>query len=164
MGKLKDIADQVNEESASARKMLERIPDDKLAWKPHSKSMSLGQLSGLVADMFGWFSFMVGEDELDFAKSHDYPKEMGSKELVAFLDKRLAESNKAFEKNDDKVLEDRWVMRRGEQIFMDTTKGHISRQTIGHLAHHRGQLSVYLRILDIPVPSIYGPSADEGQM
>jgi len=164
MGKLKDIADQVNEESASAKKMLERVPDDKLDWKPHPKSMPMGQLAGLVADMFGWFSFMIGEEELDFAKTYPYPSAMGGKEFVGFLDKRLAESNKVFEKNDDSILEKKWVMRRGDQVFMETTRGHVSRQTIGHLTHHRGQLSVYLRLLDIPVPSIYGPSADEGQM
>lgn len=144
--------------------MLERVPDDKLAWKPHEKSMSMGQLAGLVADMFGWFAFMIGEDELDFAKNYSYPHEMKSQELAEFLDKRLNESLEVIGRLDDSVLEQPWTMRRGEQIFMQTTKGKVSRQTLCHLAHHRGQLSVYLRLNDVPVPSMYGPTADEGQM
>ena len=164
MSRLSEIAEQLKEEAPATRKMLERIPDDKLAWKPHEKSMTMGQLAGLCADMFGWFSFMIGEDELDFAKNYSYPREMKAKDLVEFLNKRLKESLDVIEKPDDAVLDQDWTMRRGEQVFMETTKGKISRQTLCHLAHHRGQLSVYLRLLDIPVPSIYGPSADEGQM
>lgn len=164
MTKLEEIAEQLKEEAPASRKMLERIPDDKLDWKPHEKSMSMGQLAGLVADMFGWFTFMIGEDELDFAKAYPYPKDMPSAELVKFLDKRLQESLDVIAKKDDSVLDEDWKMRRGEQIFIETKKGNISRQSLCHLAHHRGQLSVYLRLNDIPVPSIYGPSADEGQM
>jgi len=164
MSKLTDIAEQLKEEAPATRKMLERIPDDKLDWKPHEKSMTLGRLSGLCADMFGWFSFMIGEDELDFAKNYAYPQDMKAKDMVEFLDKRLQESLDVIEKKDDAILEEDWTMRRGEQIFMETKKGKVARQTLCHLAHHRGQLSVYLRLLEIPVPSIYGPSADEGQM
>ena len=164
MSKLTEIAEQLKEEAPATRKMLERVPDDKLDWKPHEKSMTLGRLSGLCADMFGWFSFMIGEPELDFAKNYAYPQDMKAKDMVEFLDKRLEESLDVIEKKDDRVLDEDWKMRRGEQIFMETTKGKVSRQTLCHLAHHRGQLSVYLRLLDIPVPSIYGPSADEGQM
>jgi uncharacterized damage-inducible protein DinB len=161
---LKEIAEQLKEESKSSRTMLERVPADKLDWKPHEKSMTMGRLSGLVADMFGWFSFMIGEDELDFAKNYGYPNDMAGSDLAEFLDKRLAESLAAIDKKPDATLEEKWVMRRGDQIFMETTKGKVSLQTLGHLAHHRGQLSVYLRLNDIPIPSIYGPSADEGQM
>ncbi|MEP6847390.1 MAG: DinB family protein [Acidobacteriota bacterium] len=161
---LKEIAEQLKEESLSARTMMERIPKDKLDWKPHEKSMSMGRLSGLVADMFGWFGFMIGEDELDFEKYSGYPHDIAGDELAKFLDKGLAESLAVIEKQKDSVLEEKWVMRRGDQIFMETTKGKVSLQTLGHLAHHRGQLSVYLRLNDIPVPPMYGPTADEGQM
>ncbi len=164
MTRIDELREQVNEEVRSTREMLLRIPDDKLDWKPHEKSMTMGQLAGLCADMFGWFSFMIGADELDFAKNYDYPKAMGSKDLAAFVDKRLAESNAAMDGVSDSVLDEKWTMRRGEQIFVETTKGKISRQTLCHLAHHRGQLSVYLRLNEIAVPSIYGPSADEGHM
>jgi uncharacterized damage-inducible protein DinB len=162
--RLDEIAEQLQEEAPSARQMLERVPDDKLDWKPHEKSMPLGRLAGLVADMFGWFSFMIGEDELDFAKNYAYPNDMKGKDLVEFLDKRLQESVDVIKAKDDSALQEPWTMRRGEQVFMETTKGKISRQTLCHLAHHRGQLSVYLRLLDVPIPSIYGPSADEGTM
>lgn len=164
MPTLKEIAEQLKEEAVSSRKMLERVPEDKLDWKPHEKSMSLGRLSGLVADMFGWFSFMIGEDELDFANNYGYPDDIGGSELAKFLDKRLAESLGVIEKQSDATLDEKWVMRRGDHVFMETTKGKVSLQTLGHLAHHRGQLSVFLRLLDIPIPPIYGPSADEGQM
>jgi uncharacterized damage-inducible protein DinB len=164
MGTIKEIAEQLKEEVSATKKMLERIPDDKLDWKPHEKSMTMGQLAGLVADMFGWFAFMIGEDELDFAKGYDYPKEMSAKDLTTFVDKRLKSSLDVLESQNDSVLGDKWTMRRGEQIFIETTKGKISRQSLCHLAHHRGQLSVYLRLNDIPVPAIYGPSADEGSM
>ena len=164
MSKLTDIAEQLNEEAPATRKMLERIPDDKLDWKPHEKSMPLGRLAGLCADMFGWFSFMIGEHELDFAKDYDYPREMGSEDLVKFLDKRLKASLDVISSNDDTILDEDWTMRRGEQIYMQTKRGKVARQTLCHFAHHRGQLSVYLRLLDIPVPPIYGPTADEGQM
>ena len=164
MTKLEEIAEQLKEEAPASRKMLERIPDDKLDWKPHEKSMTMEKLAGLVADMFGWFTFMIGEDELDFAKAYPYPSDMPAAELVKFLDKRLQESLDVIAKKDDAVLDENWKMRRGEQVFIETTKGKISRQSLCHLAHHRGQLSVYLRLNDIPVPSIYGPSADEGEM
>ena len=164
MSKLADIAEQLKDEAPATRKMLERVPDDKLDWKPHEKSMTLGRLSGLCADMFGWLSFMIGENELDFAKNYAYPQDMKSKDMVTFLDKRLQESLDVIDKKDDAVLEEDWTMRKGDQIFIETKKGKVSRQTLCHLAHHRGQLSVYLRLLEVPVPSIYGPSADEGQM
>ena len=164
MTRLEEMIEQLEEEAPSARKMLERIPDDKLDWKPHEKSMTFGQLGGLVADMFGWFEFMIGKEELDFAKDYSYPHEMKSAELVKFLDRRLQDSLTIMKQLDDKVLAKDWTMRRGEQIFMQTTRGQVSRQTLCHLAHHRGQLSVYLRLNDIPVPSMYGPTADEGFM
>ena len=161
MTKVQELLELVRSEVPATKEMLDRIPDDKLDWKPHEKSMTLGELSGLVADMFGWFAMMVGDDELDFATAEPYPKVAKSKELLELLDKRLAETVKVFEKSGDDVLGEKWTMRHGDQIFLETEKGKIAAQTVGHLAHHRGQLSVYLRLLDVPVPEIYGPTADE---
>ena len=126
MPTLKEIAEQLKEEAVSGRKMLERVPADKLDWKPHEKSMTLGRLSGLVADMYGWFSFMIGEPELDFASSYAYPREMGPDELAAYLDKRLKDSLDVIDRyDDDSVLDEDWTMRRGDEIFMETTKGKV---------------------------------------
>lgn len=161
MTRVEEIVEQLKEESQSSRKMLERIPGSVLDWKPHEKSMSMGQLAWLVADMFGWFESMLAEDELDFAKGTGYPTDYSSVDLPGHLDERLARTIERVEGLSDSILDERWVLRNGDQIYIETQKGKVARQTLGHLAHHRGQLSVYLRLKDIPVPSIYGPTADE---
>jgi uncharacterized damage-inducible protein DinB len=143
--------------------MLERIPPETFDWKPHEKSMTMKRLAVLVADMFGWFQFEMDEDELDFAKGYDLGDPKTTEELIALFDKRLKEGLDSLRGADDARFSQRWKLRRGETIFMETSKLEIVRQTINHMVHHRGQLSLYLRLNDIPVPSIYGPSADEGQ-
>jgi uncharacterized damage-inducible protein DinB len=155
---------EMREESGATRKMLERIPADKFDWKPHEKSMSMGQLSVLVADMFGWLSFMIDEEELDFAKGYEQPKPASTDELIGFFDKQLESGLTSLKNADDPVFSERWTLRNGDQVYMETSKLDVVRQTINHMVHHRGQLSVYLRLNDIPVPPIYGPSADEGKM
>ncbi|HQZ83473.1 MAG TPA: DinB family protein [Pyrinomonadaceae bacterium] len=165
MSRIQEIADQLNEETPATEKMLARIPDDKLDWKPHERSMSLGQLAGHVADMYGWLAFVIGRDELDFAEPYDYPQQFDSAALVAYLKKRVEESHKTLQSAaSDDVLNETWTLRNGDQILWQDKKNVVVRSTFGHIAHHRGQLAVYLRLLDIPVPAIYGPSADEGQM
>ena len=158
------FVEEVKQESISARKMLERIPADAFDWKPHEKSMTMKGLAGLVADMFGWFAFMIDEPELDFAKGHDRPDPKTTQDLVDIFDKKLAAGLKSLENADDAVFAERWLLRNGDQIYQDTTKLAVVRQTINHMVHHRGQLSVFLRLKGIPVPEIYGPSADEGSM
>ena len=158
------ILPEFEHEMANTRKTLERLPDDKFSWKPHEKSMTMKRLSVLVADMFGWFQFEIDADELDFAKGYELADPKTTDELVAFFDKRLDDGLTSLRGADDAKFSERWKLRRGENIFMETSKLEIVRQTINHMIHHRGQLSVFLRLKDIPVPSIYGPSADEGQM
>jgi len=155
---------EVEQESKSTREMLKRIPAETFGWQPHEKSMTMKRLSVLVADMFGWFQFEIDADELDFAKGYEMPDPKTTEELVEFFERRLSEGLASLRGADDARFSERWKLRRGENIFMDTTKLEIVRQTINHMVHHRGQLSVYLRLNDIPVPSIYGPTADEGQM
>lgn len=155
---------EVEQEAVATRKMLERIPAETFDWKPHEKSMSMRHLSVLVADMFGWLELMTDKDELDFAKGYEQPKPKTTQELVDFFDKKLAAGIKSLNNAGDDVFSENWTMRNGEEIYMTMPKLEVVRQTINHMAHHRGQLSVYLRLKDIPVPSIYGPSADEGQM
>jgi len=162
MSRIQEIADQLNEEIPATEKMLSRIPDDKLDWKPHERSMSLGQLAGHVADMYGWFDFVVGRDKLDFAEPYDYPQQFDSATLVAYLKKRVEDSQNTLKNAaSDDVLEETWTLRNGDQVLWEDKKKVVVRSTFGHIAHHRGQLAVYRRLLDIPVPAIYGPSADE---
>lgn len=155
---------EITQESAATREMLERIPPETFDWKPHEKSMSMRRLAVLVADMFGWLELMIDHDELDFAKGYTQPEPKTTQELVDFFDKRLAEGLASLKNANDSVFEQKWTMRNGDQIYLVSSKLDIVRQTINHMVHHRGQLSVFLRLNDIPVPAIYGPSADEGQM
>jgi uncharacterized damage-inducible protein DinB len=155
---------EIEQEAIASRKMLERIPPETFDWKPHEKSMTMKRLAGLVADMFGWFAFEIDEDELDFAKGYEQPDPKSTKDLTDWFDKKLAAGIKSLKNADDAVFSKGWKLRNGEDIYMETTKLEVVRQTINHMVHHRGQLSVYLRLKDIPVPSIYGPSADEGEM
>jgi uncharacterized damage-inducible protein DinB len=155
---------EVEQESVATRKMLERIPPETFDWKPHEKSMSMRRLAVLVADIFGWLEFMIDRDELDFAKGYAQPEPKTTDELVDFFDKKLAAGLASLKNAEDTVFSEKWTLRNGDAIYMTTSKLDVVRQTINHMVHHRGQLSVFLRLKDIPVPPIYGPSADEGQM
>jgi uncharacterized damage-inducible protein DinB len=155
---------ELEQEAVATRQMLERIPAETFDWKPHEKSMTMKRLAGLVADMFGWFVFMIDEDELDFAKGYEQPDPKSTKELTDWFEKKFAASLVSLRNADDARFSENWKLRNGDDIYMDTTKLEVVRQTINHMVHHRGQLSVYLRLKDIAVPAIYGPSADEGQM
>jgi uncharacterized damage-inducible protein DinB len=155
---------EVQQEAIATRKMLERIPPETFDWKPHEKSMTMKRLAVLVADMFGWLVFMVDEPELDFAKGYEQADPKSTQELVDFFDKQLAAGIQSLKNADDARFGENWKLRNGDDIYMETTKLEVIRQTINHMVHHRGQLSVYLRLNDIAVPQIYGPSADEGSM
>jgi uncharacterized damage-inducible protein DinB len=155
---------EVQQEATATRQMLERIPAETFDWQPHEKSMTMKRLAGLVADMSGWFVFIIDEDELDFAKGYEQPNPKTTQDLVDFFDKRFAAGMQSLKNADDAVFSQNWKLRNGDDIYMETSKLDVVRQTINHMVHHRGQLSVYLRLKDIAVPAIYGPSADEGQM
>ena len=155
---------EVEQESLTTREILKRIPAETFDWKPHEKSMTMKRLCVLVADMFGWLQFEIDEPELDFAKGYDMPEPKTTEELVEFFEKRLKDGLISLRGADDAKFTENWKLRRGDHIIMDTTKLEIVRQTINHMVHHRGQLSVFMRLKDIPVPPIYGPTADEGQM
>lgn len=154
---------EMEQEAAVARKCLERIPADKFGWKPHEKSMGFGQLASHVAEMFGWTPATLQQAELDFAKWDYKPFEpQSTEELVEFLDKNVAEAIDTLRNTPDSVYMENWTMRNGEQIYFTLPKAAVMRSFVmNHIVHHRGQLSVYLRLNEIAVPAIYGPSADE---
>lgn len=157
---------ELEQEAATARKCLERIPPDKFEWKPHDKSMSFGRLATHVAEMFGWTKETLTQDTLDFAVGDYKPFEpTTSEELLKFFDEKVATAKDVLSKTPDETFMTEWTMRNGEQVYFTMPKIAVMRTFVmNHIIHHRGQLSVYLRLNDLPVPSIYGPSADEGQM
>lgn len=164
--KLTDIflAD-LDRESKPTRRVLERVPGGRDDWKPHEKSMKLGYLAALVATMPRWFAMMINQDELDLATGGTggfAPKQVtGGLELVDALDDCVRQAREALTNTNDDHLMTTWKLRMGDRVLVEQPRHDFIRETFHHLAHHRGQLTVYLRLNDIPVPSIYGPSADE---
>jgi len=152
-------------ESATTRRVLERVPSDKLGWKPHPKSMSLGALALHVAQSPGYIaSHWATQDEVDFGggKSAAPPPPASTDEILAAHDASAKQAREALTAIGDEGMRKRWKATAGGQTVFDMPKAALVRSIVmNHTYHHRGQLSVYLRLLDVPVPSIYGPSADE---
>ena len=157
---------ELDNEAKVTRSLLERVPAEKFDWKPHEKSMSFGRLATHVAEMFGWTKETLKQDTLDFATADFKPFEPTSNaELLAFFDNHIAMAKTILAETPDETFFTDWTMRNGEQVYMTMPKIAVMRSFVmNHIIHHRGQLSVYLRMNDIPVPAMYGPSADEGQM
>ncbi len=156
---------EMNEEAQTTRKMLERIPEDKYDWKPHAKSMTIQRLATHLAELPGWVKMALETDELDFNASAYVPKLIKSnKELLELHEKSLEEGRSSLKKANDDVLTKIWTMRNGDIIYSKRTKAEVIRMTFSQIVHHRAQLGVFLRLLDIPIPGSYGPSADEGNM
>ena len=151
---------EFDQEMATTRRVLERVPTDKGKWKPHSKSFSLGHLAQLVAGMPGWITNAVRETQLDLSKYPGYSYEK-TEDLVKTFDRHVAEARKAIAASKDSDYTVPWSLKHGERVIFSLPRGPVVRQHINHLVHHRGQLTVYLRLVDVPVPSIYGPTADE---
>ncbi len=153
---------QLQKESLTTKKMLERIPDDKYEWQPHSKSMKLGALALHVAELPTWIGMVLNTSELDFAaNTWQQTPITTSKELVKFFEKNLGEGLSQLSNGKESELQELWTMRNGEEIYLKEKKEDILRITLSQLIHHRAQLGVYLRLLDIPIPGSYGPSADD---
>jgi len=154
---------ELQAEAITTRKMLALFPFEKSDYKPHEKSMSMGNLARHIAEIYGWAKECVQDDELDFAKADFVPEVLTStEELLALFDKRLATSKAILENTSDEEMAKPWTMRSGETIYFTMPKTQVMRTwVLNHSVHHRAQLGVYLRMLDIPIPGSYGPSADE---
>lgn len=153
---------EMEEEAVSTRKMLAIVPNDNYDWQPHSKSMTIRSLATHIAELPTWVSLGINTDGLDFATAaYDPVKINNTADLLALFDKNLAEGKRELENTTEEVLEQPWTMRNGEKIYMNLSKYELIRQAFGQTAHHRAQLGVFLRLLDIPIPGAYGPSADE---
>ncbi len=153
---------EVEQEAQTTRKMLNRIPDDKYDWQPHPKSMTIGQLATHIADLPGWIAMALTTDELDFAANPYNPGEINNTaDLLVLFEKNLAEGIAQLKATNEDILKQNWTLRNGSDIYMVDTKAGIVRVSISQTIHHRAQLGVFLRLLNIPIPGSYGPSADE---
>ena len=157
---------ELENEAKVTRTLLERVPADKFDWQPHEKSMKMGRLAVHVAEMFGWTKETLKQDVLDFATADFKPFEPAStEELLAFFDNHIAVAKLILAETPDEKFFTDWTMQNGDQVYFTMPKVAVMRSFVmNHIIHHRGQLSVYLRLNDIPVPAMYGPSADEGSM
>lgn len=163
MARTRVLIAELTSEGASTRKMLERIPDDQFDFKPHEKSRTLGELATHIVELQLWVDFIINMDEMNLADGGFTPYTAKNKaDLLAFHDRNIALALKALEETTDEHLLKTWTLKKGEyQILSRPRIGAIRSVTGNHLYHHRGQLSVYLRLLNVPLPAIYGPSADE---
>lgn len=152
---------QFIEEGAITRSMLSRVPDDKFDYKPHVKSMDMKQLVTHLADLPGWIQLTFATDELDFAKPYDQPQINNKQDLMAYFEKRYNGGLSAFVPENEALLDKPWTLRNGDKIYSTDPKIDVIRMSFSQQIHHRAQLGVYLRLLDIPIPGSYGPSADE---
>ena len=154
---------ELRQEAAATGKMLSRVPCDLNTWKPHEKSMALGNLAAHVSELSGWVTIIVTTDELDFAKREYKPFiAPTAEELVSHHDKHVSEALAALEGASDADLDKPWTLRSGDHVIFTMPKKVAMRTfALNHMVHHRGQLSVYLRLLDVPVPGMYGPSKDD---
>jgi uncharacterized damage-inducible protein DinB len=158
---------EFDEEMATTRKFLELVPDEKLGWKPHEKSMTMGQLAWHLSDMPSWCSDTFKQDTLTLSDD-DYQKKLaerqgkGAKEILAQFESDLPDARTRLAAADDAALAQQWKMIWGGQTIVDMPRRQVLRKWVmNHLIHHRAQLGVFLRLNGIPIPGVYGPSADE---
>jgi uncharacterized damage-inducible protein DinB len=160
---------ELEHEGEGIRKTIEQLPEGKNDWRPHERSMPLGQLATLVANMPAWIDMVINKDEVDIkpgdGSSAKPPDWRTKKDLLDQFEASMKIGREALRKTtDDRLFNTRWRLKDGDRLLMDQTRYEGVREAIlNHLAHHRGQLTVYLRMCGQKVPAIYGPSADEGK-
>lgn len=162
MTRLSLFKNELEKEAVATRNMLAAVPNDKFDWKPHPKSMSIRQLTNHIADLPAWPLFIINSDELDFAKMEYKPKEAGDRDdLLAIFESNLVDGINVLSNAKEASLDEPWTLRNGDKIYSTEPRADVIRMSISQLIHHRAQLGVFLRLLDIPIPGSYGPSADE---
>ncbi len=156
------LVNEMEQEAQTTRNMLGRIPNDRYDWQPHPKSMTIRQLATHIAELPSWVTLALTTDELDFATEPYAPAHVdNTADLLDLHERSLTDGKTSLSAVTDAQLEPTWTLRNGDQIYLCTTKGEMIRQAFSQTVHHRAQLGVYLRLLDIPIPGSYGPSADE---
>jgi uncharacterized damage-inducible protein DinB len=162
MALIDGMLQELEEEARTTRRVLERVPDDKLAWRPHPKSMTLGELALHVAMVPGGVAELAASPSPAQLPDFANPIPTSATELIPALDESVAKAKKALRGMNDTTLMETWRLMQGEREVFAVPRGALLRSImLNHWYHHRGQLTVYLRELDVPIPSIYGPSADE---
>jgi uncharacterized damage-inducible protein DinB len=151
---------ELEAEATASRKCLERIPENLFSYQPHEKSMTMDYLALLVAEIPKWIQLMIEASEIDFATFQHF-KPQNSADLVSHFDENLAGARKALQHVTDEALAELFYLKNQGEVLYSSPKKESIGSSINHLVHHRGQLTVYMRLNDIPVPSIYGPSADD---
>lgn len=153
---------ELEQEALTTRKMLSRIPTDKFDWQLHPKSMTIKSLSTHIAELPTWITMAITTDELDFAANPYTPQPINStEELLAYFERSLEDGRTELKAENEALLDKTWTLRNGEQIYTEESKAAIIRMSLSQIIHHRAQLGVCLRLLNIPIPGSYGPSADE---
>ena len=156
---------ELDREVGRSRRALENAPDGRSDWKPHERSMAFGYLAGMVATIPMWMAMIVRQDQLDIAPKdggkRDWPSPRTSAEYIAALEKSAADARAALRATTEEHLQTHWQLLAGGKVVSDTPRHEMLRDTINHWAHHRGQMTVYLRLMGAQVPALYGPSADD---
>lgn len=159
------LVDELDREAARSRKALEQVPDDSRSFKPHDRSMEFGPLTDMVAMIPMWLTMVITQDQQDIApkdgKGMEMPKPKTSAEYLEVFDKALADARAAISGTTVDHLQMRWKLLAGGKVVADTTRLEMLSDTLNHWVHHRGQMTVYLRLMGAKVPALYGPSADE---
>ena len=156
------LKQEMNKEAVVTRKMLSRVPPEKFDWQPHPKSMTLQRLAAHVAELPGWVAMVADTNELDFANNPYEPKDVkNTGELLDYFEESLKNGKAGFDRITQEHLNEEWILRNGEQIYSTERKYDVIRMAHSQIIHHRAQLGVYLRLLNIPIPGSYGPSADD---
>jgi uncharacterized damage-inducible protein DinB len=156
------IQKELEREALTTRKMLALVPAEKFDWKPHPKSMAMMNLATHIAELPTWVSMVLNTDELDFAANEYKPTIVkDNAELMELFEKSLEDGLAPLDDSKEDLLSKTWTLRTGEQILTTGSKADMIRHALSQIIHHRAQLGVYLRLLDIPIPGSYGPSADE---
>lgn len=153
---------ELEKEAITTRKMLAIVPNDKYDWKPHPKSMSIRQLATHIAELPSWVGMVLTTDELDFATMDYTPAPVNdTATLVQLFEKNLEDARHQLVNAKEEALDEPWTLRNGEKIYSTEPKADVIRMSFSQTIHHRAQLGVFLRLLDVPIPGSYGPSADE---
>ncbi|NDI99930.1 DinB family protein [Flavobacterium sp. LaA7.5] len=156
------LLQEMDKEAAVTRKFLERVPVEKFDWQPHPKSMTMKVLAAHIAELPGWVTMAITTDGLDFANNPYQPKDVKStEELLSFFEENLKSAKETLAVFDSNEFTKGWVLSNSDQILNRDSKYGVIRMTYSQIVHHRAQLGVYFRLLDIPVPASYGPSADD---
>lgn len=152
---------ELDHEIATTRSVLERVPDEHFAWKPHPKSFSMGDLATHVGNLFNWIIMTVEQDEFDLGADQARAHSDNTEQLLARFEELAKKARTALESASDERLRAPWTLRHGDHVVFTMPRVAVLRMfCMNHLIHHRGQLTVYLRLKDVPLPSVYGPSAD----